>query len=71
MLEHENFQGVLGSKPTGLRKRTSSCPGEAVYTVDSILQQLSLFHATLIQHDVDPELIKQVCVLRSKLLRQI
>uniref|UniRef100_A0A8C7GBS8 Myosin VAb n=1 Tax=Oncorhynchus kisutch TaxID=8019 RepID=A0A8C7GBS8_ONCKI len=62
MLEHENFQGVLGSKPTGLRKRTSSCPGEAVYTVDSILQQLSLFHATLIQHDVDPELIKQVCV---------
>uniref|UniRef100_A0A8C7MAS4 Myosin VAb n=1 Tax=Oncorhynchus kisutch TaxID=8019 RepID=A0A8C7MAS4_ONCKI len=59
MLEHENFQGVLGSKPTGLRKRTSSCPGEAVYTVDSILQQLSLFHATLIQHDVDPELIKQ------------
>uniref|UniRef100_A0A8C7GAK8 Myosin VAb n=1 Tax=Oncorhynchus kisutch TaxID=8019 RepID=A0A8C7GAK8_ONCKI len=61
MLEHENFQGVLGSKPTGLRKRTSSCPGEAVYTVDSILQQLSLFHATLIQHDVDPELIKQVC----------
>uniref|UniRef100_A0A673WJB8 Unconventional myosin-Va-like n=1 Tax=Salmo trutta TaxID=8032 RepID=A0A673WJB8_SALTR len=62
MLEHENFQGVLGSKPTGLRKRTSSLPGEAVYTVDSILQQLSVFHATLIQHDVDPELIKQVCV---------
>ncbi|XP_041734564.1 unconventional myosin-Va isoform X2 [Coregonus clupeaformis] len=59
MLEHENFQGVLGSKPTGLRKRTSSFPGEAVYTVDSILQQLSLFHATLSQHDVDPELIKQ------------
>uniref|UniRef100_A0A4W5MFX1 Myosin VAb n=1 Tax=Hucho hucho TaxID=62062 RepID=A0A4W5MFX1_9TELE len=59
MLEHENFQGVLGSKPTGLRKRTSSFPGEAVYTVDSILQQLSLFHATLIQHEVDPELIKQ------------
>uniref|UniRef100_A0A4W5MHJ1 Myosin VAb n=1 Tax=Hucho hucho TaxID=62062 RepID=A0A4W5MHJ1_9TELE len=62
MLEHENFQGVLGSKPTGLRKRTSSFPGEAVYTVDSILQQLSLFHATLIQHEVDPELIKQVFV---------
>ncbi|KAL0968790.1 hypothetical protein UPYG_G00271910 [Umbra pygmaea] len=60
MLEHENIQGVLGSKPTGLRKRTSSVQGEAVYTVESIVQQLSLFHTTLTQHDVDPELIKQV-----------
>uniref|UniRef100_A0A6Q2ZAW1 Myosin VAb n=1 Tax=Esox lucius TaxID=8010 RepID=A0A6Q2ZAW1_ESOLU len=60
MLEHETIQGVLGSKPTGLRKRTSSLPGEAVYTVDSIIQQLSLFHATLTQHDVDHDLIKQV-----------
>ncbi|KAJ8002548.1 hypothetical protein DPEC_G00160050 [Dallia pectoralis] len=60
MLEHETIQGVLGSKPTGLRKRTSSYPGEAVYTVESIIQQLSLFHATLTQHDVDLDLIKRV-----------
>ena len=52
--------GVLGAKPTGLRKRTSSFPEEEAHTVDSIMQQLSLFHASMTQHGMDPELIKQV-----------
>lgn len=58
MLEHNNMQGVLGSKPTGLRKRSSSCPEEA--TVELLLQRLNLFHSTMSQHGMDPELIKQV-----------
>ncbi|XP_067090448.1 unconventional myosin-Va-like isoform X1 [Osmerus mordax] len=60
MLEHETIQGVLGAKPTGLRKRTSSFPEEDAHTVDTIMQQLSLFHASMTQHGMDPELIKQV-----------
>uniref|UniRef100_A0A4W4EKV3 Myosin VAa n=1 Tax=Electrophorus electricus TaxID=8005 RepID=A0A4W4EKV3_ELEEL len=60
MLEHETIQGVSGVKPTGLRKRTSSIADEGTYTLDSILRQLSSFHATMCQHGTDPELIKQV-----------
>ncbi|XP_067446055.1 unconventional myosin-Va-like isoform X1 [Thunnus thynnus] len=59
MLEHEAIQGVLGSKPTGLRKRSSSSPEEAV-TVEVLLQRLGLFHATMSQHGMDSDLIKQV-----------
>ncbi|XP_055088211.1 unconventional myosin-Va isoform X2 [Periophthalmus magnuspinnatus] len=60
MLEHETIQGVSGVKPTGLRKRTSSIADEGIYTLDSILRQLSAFHSTMCQHGMDPELIKQV-----------
>ncbi|XP_072321462.1 unconventional myosin-Va isoform X3 [Eucyclogobius newberryi] len=60
MLEHETIQGVSGVKPTGLRKRTSSIADEGIYTLDSILRQLSAFHSTMCQHGTDPELIKQV-----------
>ncbi|CAL1604235.1 unnamed protein product [Knipowitschia caucasica] len=60
MLEHETIQGVSGVKPTGLRKRTSSIADEGIYTLDSILRQLSAFHSTMCQHGMDPELMKQV-----------
>ncbi|XP_038155169.1 unconventional myosin-Va-like isoform X2 [Cyprinodon tularosa] len=59
MLEHENVQGVLGSKPTGLRKRSSSFPEDAV-TVEVLLQRLSFFHTTMSQHGMDSDVIKQV-----------
>ncbi|XP_034032086.1 unconventional myosin-Va-like isoform X2 [Thalassophryne amazonica] len=59
MLEHETIQGVLGSKPTGLRKRSSSSPEEAV-TVEVLLQRLSLFHTTMTQHGMPLNIIKQV-----------
>ncbi|KAM4553693.1 unconventional myosin-Va-like isoform 1-T1 [Fundulus diaphanus] len=59
MLEHETVQGVLGSKPTGLRKRSSSSPEEAV-TVEVLLQRLSVFHSTMSQHGMDADVIKQV-----------
>ncbi|XP_077372230.1 unconventional myosin-Va-like [Festucalex cinctus] len=59
MLEHETIQGVLGSKPTGLRKRSPSSPEEEV-TVEVLLQQLGLWHATMIQHGMDSGLIRQV-----------
>ncbi|XP_039989596.1 unconventional myosin-Va-like [Xiphias gladius] len=59
MLEHETVQGVLGSKPTGLRKRSTSFPEGAV-TVEVLLQRLGLFHTTMSQHGMDSDLIKQV-----------
>ena len=58
MLEHETVQGVLGSKPTGLRKRSTSF-SEAV-TVEVLLERLSFFHTTMSQHGMDLDLIKQV-----------
>ncbi|XP_027900326.1 unconventional myosin-Va-like isoform X1 [Xiphophorus couchianus] len=59
MLEHEAEQGVLGSKPTGLRKRSPSFPDEAL-TVEVLLQRLSFFHTTMSQHGMDSDIIKQV-----------
>lgn len=60
MLEHETIQGVLGSKPTGMRKRSTSFPEEGAVTVEVLIQRLGLFHTTMSQHGMDPELIKQV-----------
>ncbi|XP_035498250.1 unconventional myosin-Va isoform X2 [Scophthalmus maximus] len=60
MLEHETIQGVLGSKPTGLRKRSTSLPEEEAVTVEVLLQRLGLLHTTMSQHGMDAELIKQV-----------
>ncbi|KAI4903112.1 hypothetical protein NFI96_015689, partial [Prochilodus magdalenae] len=60
MLEQDTIPVVLGPKPTGLRKRTSSFPEENSYTLESILNQLELFHSTLLQHGNDPDLVKQV-----------
>lgn len=59
MLEHETIQGILGSKPTGLRKRSSSS-SEAAVTVEVLLQRLGLFYTTMCQHGMDLELIKQL-----------
>uniref|UniRef100_UPI00358DFBCF unconventional myosin-Va isoform X2 n=1 Tax=Myxine glutinosa TaxID=7769 RepID=UPI00358DFBCF len=62
MLEDESIQGVMsGMKPTGLRRRTSSIDGEAcAHTLDNVIRQLDAFRETLLQHGVDPELLKQV-----------
>uniref|UniRef100_A0A7N8X613 Myosin VA n=1 Tax=Mastacembelus armatus TaxID=205130 RepID=A0A7N8X613_9TELE len=60
MLEHETVHGVLGSKPTGLRKRSTSLPEEGAVTVEVLLQHLGLFHTTMSQHGMDSDLIKQV-----------
>ncbi|XP_075998485.1 unconventional myosin-Va-like [Genypterus blacodes] len=57
MLEHESIQGVLGSKPTGTRKRSAA---EEAITVEILLQQLGVFHTIMSQHGMDAEIIKQV-----------
>uniref|UniRef100_A0A8C5BMJ2 Unconventional myosin-Va-like n=1 Tax=Gadus morhua TaxID=8049 RepID=A0A8C5BMJ2_GADMO len=60
MLEHETAQGVLGSMPASQRKRGASVAEEAdAVTVETILQQLSLFHGAMRQHDMDQELVRQ------------
>uniref|UniRef100_A0A673C6B1 Myosin VAb n=1 Tax=Sphaeramia orbicularis TaxID=375764 RepID=A0A673C6B1_9TELE len=60
MLEHETIQSVLGSKPTGLRKRSRSSSVNEAVTVDALLQRLSFFHTTMNQHGMDLGVIKQV-----------
>uniref|UniRef100_A0A8C2ZTZ5 Myosin VA n=1 Tax=Cyclopterus lumpus TaxID=8103 RepID=A0A8C2ZTZ5_CYCLU len=59
MLEHETIQGVMGSKPTGLRKRSTSFPEQAV-TLEVLLQRLGVFLSTMSQHGMDLDLIKQL-----------
>ncbi|XP_013869025.1 unconventional myosin-Va [Austrofundulus limnaeus] len=59
MLEHETIHGVLGAKPTGLRKRSSSFPEEEAVSVEVLLQRLTFFHSTMSQHGMDSELIRQ------------
>ncbi|CAJ1056485.1 unconventional myosin-Va-like [Xyrichtys novacula] len=60
MLEHDTIHSVLGSKPTGLRKKSSGSSDEGAVTMDVLLQRLGLFHNTMSQHGMDAELIKQV-----------
>ncbi|XP_049577986.1 unconventional myosin-Va isoform X1 [Syngnathus scovelli] len=60
MFEHETIQGVLGSKPTGLRKKSSGSLEDDSVTVEVLLQQIGLWHATMIKHGMDSGLIKQV-----------
>uniref|UniRef100_A0A3Q3J0W0 Myosin VAb n=1 Tax=Monopterus albus TaxID=43700 RepID=A0A3Q3J0W0_MONAL len=60
MLEHETVHSVLGSKPTGLRKRSTSFSEEGAVTVEVLLQRLSLFHSTMSQHGMDSDIVKQV-----------
>ncbi|KAM7002579.1 LOW QUALITY PROTEIN: unconventional myosin-Va-like [Tautogolabrus adspersus] len=60
MLEHETIQSVLGAKPTGLRKRSTTTPEEDTVTVDILLQRLGLFYTTMSQHEIGSELIEQV-----------
>lgn len=60
MLENETIQGVLGSKPTGLRKRSTSFSEEGAVTMEVLLQRLGLFHTIMSQHGMDSDLVKQV-----------
>lgn len=60
MLENETIQGVLGSKPTGLRKRSTSFSQGGTVTMEVLLQRLGVFHTTMSQHGMDSDLIKQV-----------
>uniref|UniRef100_A0A3B4A8N8 Dilute domain-containing protein n=1 Tax=Periophthalmus magnuspinnatus TaxID=409849 RepID=A0A3B4A8N8_9GOBI len=60
MLEYENIQGVLGSKPTGLRKKSSSFSEDGTVSIETLLQRLSLFFSAMSQHGMDPPLMKQV-----------
>ncbi|XP_076124385.1 unconventional myosin-Vc [Alosa pseudoharengus] len=61
MLEHESLQGISSMKPSGLRKRSNSVYEEAAEACStaSILQLLSGFHASMLQHGMDSELVKQ------------
>lgn len=60
MLEHESLQGISSMKPTGFRKRSNSIYEDSdTYTISSILQQLSVFHSTMMQHGMEPCLINQ------------
>ena len=59
MLEQDSIQGALGVKATGVRKRTCSVTEEGgALSLDSILRQLSSFHATLLQHGTPPSLLR-------------
>ncbi|KAG7281019.1 hypothetical protein CRUP_016651 [Coryphaenoides rupestris] len=52
--------GVLGSMPTGQRKRgASAADEEAAITLETILQRLGQFHGAMGQHGMDPELVRQ------------
>ncbi|KAM6936964.1 unconventional myosin-Vc [Xenentodon cancila] len=60
MLEHESLQGISSMKPTGFRKRSNSAYEESeTFTISSILQQLSVFHSTMLHHGMDQGLIRQ------------
>ncbi|XP_048886762.1 unconventional myosin-Vc isoform X3 [Brienomyrus brachyistius] len=60
MLEHESLQGISSMKPTGFRKRSNSIYEDAeLCTISSILQQLSHFHAVMLQHGMEPGLVRQ------------
>ncbi|XP_041967020.1 unconventional myosin-Vc [Alosa sapidissima] len=61
MLEHESLQGISSMKPSGLRKRSNSVYEEAAEacSMASILQLLSGFHGSMLQHGMDSELVKQ------------
>ncbi|XP_041734565.2 unconventional myosin-Vc [Coregonus clupeaformis] len=60
MLEHESLQGISSMKPTGFRKRSNSIyEDQEVYTISSLLQQLSLYHSTMSQHGMEGVLVRQ------------
>ncbi|KAI7812222.1 unconventional myosin-Va, partial [Triplophysa rosa] len=60
MLEQETIQGVMGVKPTGMRKRTYSFPEDNSHTLESVLKQLDVCYYTLLQHGNDGELVRRV-----------
>ncbi|XP_028306727.1 LOW QUALITY PROTEIN: unconventional myosin-Vc [Gouania willdenowi] len=61
MLEHESLQGISSMKPSGLRKRSNSIYEDMeIYTISSIIQQLTFFHSTMTHHSMEAGLIMQV-----------
>nr|XP_055047490.1 unconventional myosin-Va-like [Misgurnus anguillicaudatus] len=60
MLEQETIQGVMGVKPTGMKKSTSNVHEETSYTLESVLKQLDVSYYTLLQHGNDGELVRRV-----------
>lgn len=61
MLEHESLQGISSMKPSGFRKRSNSIDiseESDTHTISSIIQELSVFHSTMSQHDMEQGLIK-------------
>lgn len=62
MLEHESLQGISSMKPSGFRKRSNSIDiseESETHTISSIIQELSVFHSTMIQHDMEQGLVNQ------------
>ncbi|XP_060573083.1 unconventional myosin-Va-like isoform X4 [Ruditapes philippinarum] len=61
VLEHEAIAGLTGSKPSGLRGRSSSRAEDTPeHSLDTLMKSMNQFVRTLTQHAVDPELIKQI-----------
>nr|XP_039265605.1 unconventional myosin-Va-like isoform X2 [Styela clava] len=63
MLEHDTIQGLSSSvKPSGMRGRSSSrsTEPENIFTVESIIKQLTAYHITMNQHRMDQVLVQQV-----------
>lgn len=62
MLEHESLQGISSMKPSGFRKRSNSIDiseESDTHTISSIIQELSIFHSTMSQHDMEQGLVDQ------------
>ncbi|XP_029942894.1 unconventional myosin-Vb-like [Salarias fasciatus] len=68
MLESESIPSLAGVKPMGYRNRSSSmdtdADGPGGYTLQALIRQLTLFHDTMTEHGLDPE-------VEGQLLRQL
>ncbi|XP_052787158.1 unconventional myosin-Va-like isoform X2 [Mya arenaria] len=61
VLDHEAIAGLTGSKPSGLRGRSSSRADDTPeHSLDSLMKAMNQFVRVLTQHAVDPELVKQI-----------
>ncbi|KAJ8311363.1 hypothetical protein KUTeg_010718 [Tegillarca granosa] len=64
VLEHEAIAGLSASKPSGMRGRTTSTSREIDDTrelsLDSLMKCMNKYSQVLVQHAVDPELVKQI-----------
>ncbi|WAR29019.1 MYO5A-like protein [Mya arenaria] len=61
VLDHEAIAGLTGSKPSGLRGRSSSRADDTPeHSLDSLMKAMNQFVRVLTQHAVDPEMVKQI-----------
>ncbi|XP_052786760.1 unconventional myosin-Va-like isoform X2 [Mya arenaria] len=61
VIDHEAIAGLTGSKPSGLRGRSSSRADDTPeHSLDSLMKAMNQFVRVLTQHAVDPELVKQI-----------